>query len=77
MFFSNFVEIAFLSGIKYIGILIILLIYYFLFKNLFMYSIQYYFTHFLFSFKKTLYMTINNIKIDNFLEDFLLKKIQK
>lgn len=71
IFFYKFLDTFFLSFIQYIGILIILLIYYFLFKNLFIYSIQYYITHFFFSWKLNLFDRFNNRRIDEVLKHLI------
>lgn len=77
-FFSSFFELIFLFSIQYIGIIIILIIYYLLFKNLFMYSIQYYVVHLLFSFKTDLFLPpLTNFHHKSYLliEDFLNQTI--
>lgn len=62
--FSFFFDLVFNNVFQYYGIITVLLIYYFLFKNLFLYSLHYYLIQFLFSYKYNIAFSSRNTYID-------------
>lgn len=69
--FDIFLEKLYGYIFQYIGILSLLLVFFFLFKNLFLYSIQYYFIQLILSFQFNYLFTLRNTLLQAFMVIFI------